>query len=93
MTCAHGGCTTHNNLDITEKPLSISNQTYRAYIVDENVGCDIVLLRVEGIANMEIGKFGTGKLEVGRLFWPMVILMIISDRVALERIFTHVLLT
>jgi hypothetical protein len=64
-----------------------------AYIVDEMIDCDMIFLRVEGIANMEIVKFGTGKLEVGRLLWPMVILMIISGRVVLERIFTHVLLT
>ncbi|WJX23320.1 hypothetical protein P8452_12535 [Trifolium repens] len=58
MTCAHGGWTTHNNLEIIAKPLSRSNQTYRAYVVDEKVDCDMVLLRVEGIANMEIGKYG-----------------------------------
>jgi hypothetical protein len=93
MTCAHGGWTTHNNLEITTKPLSRSNQTYRTYIVDEKVDCDMVLLGVKGIANMEIGKFDTRKLEVRRLLWHMVILMIFSDRVALEIIFTHVLLT
>jgi hypothetical protein len=64
MTCAHRGWTTHNNLEIIAKPLSISNQTYRVYIVDEQIVCDMVLLRVEGIVNMEIG---TGKLEVWKL--------------------------
>jgi hypothetical protein len=93
MACAHGGWTTHNNLEITTKPLSRSNQTYGTYIVDEKVDCDMVLLKVKGIANMEIGKFGTRKLEVGRLLWHMVILMFFSERIALEIIFTHVLLT
>ncbi|MCH87463.1 hypothetical protein A2U01_0008333 [Trifolium medium] len=66
MTCAHGDWLNYKQLQITAKCLN-KNGTFNGSVVARKVNCDMVIVRIrgEGVEEMEVARFGSGKLEVG----------------------------
>ncbi|XP_074316668.1 uncharacterized protein LOC141652947 [Silene latifolia] len=66
MTCAHGGWLDYDQLQITAKCLT-GDGIFKGRVVSAKLECDLVLVKIEGkgAKEIEVGMFGSGKLEVG----------------------------